>query len=219
MSPQTKTKILWKFFLQGIVKQALSLVKALSGNDEVKVAVVTKGGMELILAAMTKHQANATIAELGCGNIGKIVLRNPTHCARVIDCQGHQVILQAMKIHIKDENVQVYMLIYLHILLNFYNCTREHERFLLMVLFLHWCLYFWTFWHVHFMQCPLSYVGSFSCFHTCIYDNYNCLWDRFYILILTSSWLVMSNHWPCYCTVHVLMSFIFVLVCGLFEWR
>jgi hypothetical protein len=120
-------------------------VKALSGNDEVKVAVVTKGGMELILAAMTKHQANATVAELGCGNIGKIVLRNPTHCARVIDCQGHQVILQAMKIHIKDENVQVYMLIYLHILLNFYNCTREHERFLLMVLFLHWCLYFWTF--------------------------------------------------------------------------
>ena len=91
---------------KGIVKQALSLVKALSGNDEVKVAVVTKGGMELILAAMTKHQANATIAELGCGNIGKIVLRNPTHCARVIDCQGHQVILQAMKIHIKDENVQ-----------------------------------------------------------------------------------------------------------------
>jgi hypothetical protein len=57
-----------------------------------------------------EHQANATIAELGCGNIGKIVLRNPTHCARVIDCQGHQVILQAMKIHIKDENVQVYMM-------------------------------------------------------------------------------------------------------------
>jgi hypothetical protein len=49
-----------------------------------------------------EFQANATIAELGCGNIGKIVLRNPTHCARVIDCQGHQVILQAMKIHIKD---------------------------------------------------------------------------------------------------------------------
>lgn len=77
---------------KGIVKQALGLVKALAGNDEVKVAVVAKGGIELIIAAMTKHQANATVAELGCGNIAKIVLRNPPHCAKVIDCQGHQVI-------------------------------------------------------------------------------------------------------------------------------
>ena len=93
--------------MQGIVKQALGLIKALSGNDEVKVAVVANGGIELILAAMTKHQANPSVAELGCGNIAKIVLRNPPHCSKVIECQGHQVILQAMKIHIKEESVQV----------------------------------------------------------------------------------------------------------------
>ena len=69
--------------------------------------MVTKGGIELILAAMTKHQANPSVAELGCGNIATVVLRNPSHCGKVIDCQGHQVILQAMKIHIKEEAVQV----------------------------------------------------------------------------------------------------------------
>lgn len=91
---------------KGIVKQALGLMKALAGNDDVKIAVVSKGGIELILAAMTKHQANPAIAELGCATIAKVVLRNPTNCAKVIDCLGHQVITQAMKIHVKEEGVQ-----------------------------------------------------------------------------------------------------------------
>ena len=94
------------------MKQALGLVKALAGNDDVKVAAVSKGGIELILAAMTKHQANAAVADLGCGTITRVVLRNPANCAKVIECQGHQVILQAMKIHVKEELVQVYAIQY-----------------------------------------------------------------------------------------------------------
>lgn len=42
--------------LQGIVKQALELLKALAGNDDIKIQIVKSGGIQLILAAMTQHQ-------------------------------------------------------------------------------------------------------------------------------------------------------------------
>jgi len=43
-------------YFQGIVKQALGVLKALAGNDEVKIAIVKENGLLLVLAAMTQHQ-------------------------------------------------------------------------------------------------------------------------------------------------------------------
>jgi hypothetical protein len=34
-----------------------------------------------------------------------------------------------------------------------------------------------------------------------------------------NSQLTMSIHWPCYGIVHLMLPFIFVIVCGLFEWK
>lgn len=95
------------FFPQDIAKQALSVTKALAGNDNVKEAVVQNGGVQVILAAMTKHQANPRIAELGAATLGAIVLRNESNCKRVMELNAHHVLLQAMKIHSQDVNVQV----------------------------------------------------------------------------------------------------------------
>ena len=39
-----------------IFKQALGLLKALAGNDDIKITIVKSGGVQLILAAMTYHQ-------------------------------------------------------------------------------------------------------------------------------------------------------------------
>lgn len=44
------------------MKQALGLLKALAGNDDIKVAIVKSGGIQLILAAMTQHQGIADIS-------------------------------------------------------------------------------------------------------------------------------------------------------------
>lgn len=38
------------------MKQALGVLKALAGNDDIKIAIVKSGGVQLILAAMTQHQ-------------------------------------------------------------------------------------------------------------------------------------------------------------------
>ncbi|KAH3741550.1 armadillo repeat-containing protein 6-like [Dreissena polymorpha] len=91
---------------KGIVKQALVVLKALAGNDDIKVAIVKAGGVPLVLAAMTQHQGNATVCASGCLAIATFVLRQPDHCTVVMDNDGHQMILQAMKVHPKDEIVQ-----------------------------------------------------------------------------------------------------------------
>ncbi|XP_071107843.1 armadillo repeat-containing protein 6-like [Haliotis cracherodii] len=91
---------------KNISKQALVVLKALAGNDNVKKVIVKSGGVELILAAMTKHQANASIAESACSALATVVLRNPVHVAKVMECVGYQQIVQAMKIHKDEQMVQ-----------------------------------------------------------------------------------------------------------------
>jgi hypothetical protein len=50
---------------------------------------------------------NAHIAAVGCQALAALVLRQPAHCAIVMQNNGHHVILQTMKVHPNDENVQV----------------------------------------------------------------------------------------------------------------
>lgn len=92
-----------------MVHQILGLLKALEGNDEVKVAVVKNNGVELIVAAMAKHQANPLICKTGCSALATVALRNPAHCKRIFENYGHQVVLQAMQIHKTDKAVQVHV--------------------------------------------------------------------------------------------------------------
>ena len=42
-------------FAQVIVKQVLGMLKAIAGNDNVKVAIVNAGGIVNILEAVNKH--------------------------------------------------------------------------------------------------------------------------------------------------------------------
>ena len=72
-----------------------------------KVAVAKAGGLELVLAAMSKHGKHAGIAEMGCGAVASVCLRQPDHCRRVMDAGGAEVIVKAMQIHVGVEGVQV----------------------------------------------------------------------------------------------------------------
>ncbi|XP_060068839.1 armadillo repeat-containing protein 6-like [Ylistrum balloti] len=108
---------------KGVVRQALGLIKALAGNDEVKLEAVKSNALEIILVAMIKHQANSAVAELCCAAIATLVLRNPAHCNAVISLAGHQSIIQAMKIHPKDAGVQKQAC---NAIRNLVARTREH---------------------------------------------------------------------------------------------
>ncbi|XP_052797041.1 armadillo repeat-containing protein 6-like [Mya arenaria] len=91
---------------KGIARQALTVLKALAGNDDIKIAIVKAGGVQLVLAAMTQHQGNAQICAAGCLAIATFLLRQPDNCSIVVENNGHHVILQAMKVHPTDATVQ-----------------------------------------------------------------------------------------------------------------
>lgn len=50
------------FCLQELVKQVFSAIKAVAGNDDVKDAVVSAGGVQLIVMAMNRHMSNASVS-------------------------------------------------------------------------------------------------------------------------------------------------------------
>jgi len=91
---------------KSIVRQALIVMKTLAGNDEVKAEVSKLGGVELVVLAMNTHQNISTIAEASCKLLTAITLRNPDNCRKVVECQGHQHIIQAMKLHPSVVGVQ-----------------------------------------------------------------------------------------------------------------
>lgn len=43
------------------MRQVLSAIKAIAGNDDVKDGVVNAGGVELIVMAMNRHMSNAQV--------------------------------------------------------------------------------------------------------------------------------------------------------------
>ena len=95
-------------FLQALAKQVLSLLKAIAGNDDVKVAIVKAGGVEHILAVMTKHQKISSVCNNGCAALGAVALRNPDHCTKMVEMGSAVTITTAMKLHPQFQNVQVY---------------------------------------------------------------------------------------------------------------
>lgn len=53
--------------VQELVKQVLSALRAIAGNDDVKDAIVRAGGTESIVAAMTRHLASSQVLTPGRG--------------------------------------------------------------------------------------------------------------------------------------------------------
>ncbi|XP_051554618.1 armadillo repeat-containing protein 6 isoform X1 [Myxocyprinus asiaticus] len=91
---------------QELVKQVLSALKAIAGNDDVKDAIVNTGGAELIVMAMNRHMANAQVCEQGCAALCVLALRKPNNCKVIMECGGALAAMQAMKNHPAEVNVQ-----------------------------------------------------------------------------------------------------------------
>ncbi|KAK2822303.1 hypothetical protein Q5P01_022368 [Channa striata] len=89
-----------------LVRQVLSAIRAVSGNDDVKDAVVNAGGVQLIVIAMNRHMTNATVCEQGCACLSVLALRKPNNCKAIMENGGALAAVQAMKAHTDAVNVQ-----------------------------------------------------------------------------------------------------------------
>ncbi|XP_010119272.1 PREDICTED: armadillo repeat-containing protein 6 isoform X1 [Chlamydotis macqueenii] len=89
-----------------VVKQVLSAIRAVAGNDDVKDAIVSAGGTDLIVLAVSRHLANPQICEQGCAALCMLALRKPENCNVIMEGGGALAALQAMKAHPREVAVQ-----------------------------------------------------------------------------------------------------------------
>ncbi|XP_012730147.2 armadillo repeat-containing protein 6 [Fundulus heteroclitus] len=89
-----------------LVRQVLSAIRALAGNDDVKDAVVKAGGVDLIVVAMNRHTSNPAVCEQGCACLSVLALRKPNNCKVIMENGGAMAAVQAMKTHPDAVNVQ-----------------------------------------------------------------------------------------------------------------
>ncbi|XP_070701487.1 armadillo repeat-containing protein 6 [Pempheris klunzingeri] len=89
-----------------LVRQVLSAIRAVAGNDDVKDAVVNAGGVQLTVIAMNRHMNNAAVCEQGCACLSVLALRKPNNCKVIMENGGALAAVQAMKAHTDAVNVQ-----------------------------------------------------------------------------------------------------------------
>ncbi|GAA6234833.1 armadillo repeat-containing protein 6 [Lates japonicus] len=89
-----------------LVRQVLSAIRAVAGNDDVKDAVVNAGGVQLVVIAMNRHMSNSAVCENGCACLSVLALRKPNNCKVIMENGGALAAVQAMKTHPDAVNVQ-----------------------------------------------------------------------------------------------------------------
>ncbi|KAM4552705.1 armadillo repeat-containing protein 6 isoform 2-T4 [Odontesthes bonariensis] len=82
-----------------LVRQVLSAIRAVAGNDDVKDAVVNAGGVQLIVIAMNRHMNNPAVCDQGCACLSVLALRKPSNCKVIMENGGALAAVQAMKAH------------------------------------------------------------------------------------------------------------------------
>ncbi|XP_051174994.1 armadillo repeat-containing protein 6 homolog [Leptopilina boulardi] len=86
--------------------QALKLLKALAGNDNVKSRIVTSGSAPLIVSVISRLKNSETVVSAGLACISALSLRSPSNAGVFFDCGAPMVIIDAMKAYPKSFNVQ-----------------------------------------------------------------------------------------------------------------
>ncbi|TWW72626.1 armadillo repeat-containing protein 6 [Takifugu flavidus] len=89
-----------------LVRQILSAIRAVAGNDDVKDAVVNAGGVPLIVIAMNRHTTSSLVCEQGCACLSVLALRKPDNCSVIMENGGAFAAIQSMKTHADAVNVQ-----------------------------------------------------------------------------------------------------------------
>lgn len=88
-----------------LIREALKLLKALAGNDTIKVDMVQQGAAPLITSLLSLHRANAGIAKLALGCIATVALRVQENGQAFFDAGAAEVVIETMKIHAADKAI------------------------------------------------------------------------------------------------------------------
>lgn len=88
-----------------LIREGLKLVKALAGNDTIKVDIVQQGGVPVITSLLSLHKSNEGLAKLALGCISTIALRVKENGIAFFDAGAAEVIVETMKIHSGNKEI------------------------------------------------------------------------------------------------------------------
>lgn len=82
-----------------LMREGLKVLKALAGNDTLKVDMVQQGCAPLVTSLLSLHKAHESIAKLALGCISTIALRVEENGLAFFDAGAAEVIIETLKIH------------------------------------------------------------------------------------------------------------------------
>ncbi|XP_058121443.1 armadillo repeat-containing protein 6 homolog [Anopheles ziemanni] len=89
-----------------IIREACKLLKALAGNDTVKLHIVQCGAAPLLESALNRHKDNEPFARHALACISTLALREPSNSSTLFETGISETIIQTMKIHSGSKIIQ-----------------------------------------------------------------------------------------------------------------
>jgi armadillo repeat-containing protein 6 len=89
-----------------VIRESLKLLKALAGNDTVKVDIIKSGAAPIIESSFNCHKADETIAKAGLVCVSTLALRVQENQAALFETGIAETIIETMKIHERNKVVQ-----------------------------------------------------------------------------------------------------------------
>jgi armadillo repeat-containing protein 6 len=89
-----------------VIRESLKLLKALAGNDTVKVDIIKNGAAPIIESSFNRHKADETIAKAGLVCVSTIALREKDNATALFEAGVAETIVDTMKIHERSSVVQ-----------------------------------------------------------------------------------------------------------------
>jgi len=89
-----------------ITRESLKLLKALGGNDTVKVDIIRSGAASIIESSFNRHKADEILAKNALACITILSLRSKDNSMALFEAGVAETILDSMKIHAKSKIIQ-----------------------------------------------------------------------------------------------------------------
>lgn len=89
-----------------VIRESFKLLKALAGNDSVKVDIIKRGASSIIECSFNRHKTDETIAKSALACISTLALRLKDNSTALFETGIAETVIQTMKIHEKNKLVQ-----------------------------------------------------------------------------------------------------------------
>lgn len=89
-----------------VIRESMKLLKALGGNDTVKVDIIKCGAASIIESSFNRHKSDEVLAKNALACITTLALRSKDNSTALYEAGIAETILEAMKIHAKSKVVQ-----------------------------------------------------------------------------------------------------------------